>query len=51
MPLGEVVLGADGALRLNPGGQVQRALAVYAIAPGAPPGVAAPAELPGTAGF
>nr|WP_232476934.1 penicillin-binding protein activator [Roseomonas sp. KE0001] len=51
IPLGEVVLGADGALRLNPGGQVQRALAVYSIAPGSPPGVVAPAELPGSAGY
>lgn len=51
MPVGEVVLGADGPLRLNPGGQVQRGLAVYSLAPGAAPGVVAPAELPGTAGF
>ena len=51
LPLGEVVLGADGALRLAPGGQVQRALAIYALTPGAPPAVVAPAELPGTAAF
>jgi len=51
MPVGEVVLGADGALRLNEGGKVQRALAVYALSPGAPPATIAPAELPGELGF
>ncbi|MDQ1080537.1 penicillin-binding protein activator [Pseudoroseomonas cervicalis] len=51
VPVGEVIIGADGALRLNPGGQVQRGLAVYAIAPGAAPGVVAPAELPGSVGY
>lgn len=51
IPVGETVLGADGALRLNPGGQVQRGLAVYSIAPGVPPAVVAPAELPGSVGF
>ncbi|WP_083747795.1 penicillin-binding protein activator [Teichococcus deserti] len=51
IPLGETVLGADGQLRLNPGGMVQRGLAVYAIAPGNQPGVVAGAELPGSVGF
>ncbi|MXP65502.1 penicillin-binding protein activator [Roseomonas sp. M0104] len=51
MPVGEVVLGADGALRLNPGGKVQRALAVYALSPGAPAAPVAPAELPGELGY
>jgi ABC-type branched-subunit amino acid transport system substrate-binding protein len=51
MPVGETVLGADGALRLNPDGQVQRALAVYALSPGAAPATVAPAELPGGTGF
>ena len=51
MPVGEVVAGADGALRLNEGGKVQRALAVYALSPGAPPATVAPAELPGELGY
>ncbi|KAA2212422.1 penicillin-binding protein activator [Teichococcus oryzae] len=51
MPVGETVLGADGALRLAPGGQVQRALAVYALSPGAVPATVAPADLPGGVGF
>ncbi|MDJ0386858.1 penicillin-binding protein activator [Roseomonas sp. E05] len=51
MPVGEIVLGADGALRLNPGGRVQRALAVYALSPGAPAAPVAPAELPGELGY
>jgi len=51
MPVGEIVLGADGALRLNPGGKVQRALAVYALSPGAPAAPVAPAELPGELGY
>ncbi|MCQ4162426.1 penicillin-binding protein activator [Roseomonas sp. GC11] len=51
MPVGETIQGADGALRLNPGGQVQRGLAVYAISPGTPARVAAPAELPSGVGF
>jgi ABC-type branched-subunit amino acid transport system substrate-binding protein len=51
MPVGEVVLGADGALRLNPNGQVQRALAVFALTPGVPGAVVSAAELPGGVGF
>ena len=51
MPVGEEIQGADGALRLNPAGQVQRALAVYVLTPGAPPAPVAPAELPGRVGF
>ncbi|MDB5369477.1 MAG: hypothetical protein JWP20_1035 [Roseomonas sp.] len=51
MPVGEMILGADGALRLGPGGQVQRALAVFALVPGLEGQVVQPAELPGTAAF
>ncbi len=47
LPVGEVFLGADGALRLLPDGQTQRALAVFAIQPGAPPQMVDPATLPG----
>ena len=50
MPLGEMVLGGDGALRLLPDGQAQRALAVFALEPGGEPRVVEPAALPGSAG-
>lgn len=50
MPVGELVLGADGALRLGPNGQVQRALAVFQVAPGEGQ-VVQPAEMPGSVGF
>lgn len=50
MPVGEVMQGADGALRLLPDGQVQRALAVYALEPGAEPRAVEPAILPGSLG-
>ncbi len=50
LPLGEPLQGADGAFRLLPNGQLQRALAVYALTPGAEPQVVEPALLPGAAG-
>ncbi|WP_161993566.1 penicillin-binding protein activator [Muricoccus nepalensis] len=49
-PVGEVLQGADGAFRLLPNGQVQRALAVYALTPGAEPQPVEPPVLPGAAG-
>ena len=51
MPVGEMILGADGAFRLGPNGEVQRALAVFALTPGIEGQVVQPAELPGTAAF
>ncbi|MFC3124868.1 penicillin-binding protein activator [Pseudoroseomonas globiformis] len=51
IPVGEVILGADGALRLSPDGRVQRSLAVYAVAPGALPAPVAPSDLPGGPGL
>ncbi len=51
LPLGEIVFGADGPLRLLPDGQTQRALAIYGLEPGAPePALVQPATLPGAAG-
>ncbi|MFC7736472.1 penicillin-binding protein activator [Roseomonas sp. GCM10028921] len=50
LPLGEVLQGAEGAYRLLPGGQVQRALAVYSLTPGAEPQMVEPPLLPGAAG-
>lgn len=50
LPIGEPLQGADGAFRLLPNGQVQRALAVYALTPGAEPQVVQPPLLPGAAG-
>ncbi|MDT8331721.1 penicillin-binding protein activator [Roseomonas gilardii] len=50
LPIGEIVLGADGGLRLSPDGQTQRALALYALQPGGEPRVVEPATLP-EAGF
>ena len=51
LPVGEPLQGADGAFRLLPDGQVQRALAVYALTPGAEPQLVEAPVLPGTAGF
>ncbi len=51
MPIGDMILGADGALRLGPNGEVQRALAVFSVAPGAEGQVVQPAELPGSVAF
>ncbi|MFT8244793.1 penicillin-binding protein activator [Roseomonas sp. BN140053] len=51
LPVGEIVLGADGALRLLPDGQTQRALAVYALEPGAEPRLIEAAALPGSVGY
>nr|WP_272877181.1 penicillin-binding protein activator [Roseomonas marmotae] len=51
MPVGELILGADGALRLGPNGEVQRALAVFALTPGLEGQVVQPADLPGLAAF
>jgi len=51
VPVGEVLSGADGALRLGPDGQVARALALYALEPGAEPRLVDGALLPGAAGL
>ncbi|WP_158611637.1 penicillin-binding protein activator [Teichococcus wenyumeiae] len=51
MPVGELVLGADGALRLGQNGEVQRALAVFALTPGVEGQVVQPADMPGSVGF
>jgi len=50
LPVGEPLQGADGAFRLLPTGQLQRALAVYALTPGAEPQIVEPPVLPGAAG-
>lgn len=50
LPLGQTVLGADGALRLMPGGEVQRGLAILAVEPGGEPRLVEPAPPPGTPG-
>ncbi|WP_376097410.1 penicillin-binding protein activator [Roseomonas sp. CCTCC AB2023176] len=50
LPVGEGVPGADGGLRLLPNGEVQRALAIYAVEPGAEPRPVEAAILPGAAG-
>lgn len=47
VPVGTVIQGAEGALRLLPDGTVQRALAVYAVTPGGPTRMVEPAALPG----
>jgi hypothetical protein len=51
LPVGEALQGADGAFRLLPDGRVQRALAVYALTPGAEPQLVEAPVLPGSAGF
>jgi ABC-type branched-subunit amino acid transport system substrate-binding protein len=43
--------GADGPVRLLPGGQTQRGLAVYALTPGGEPLIVDAAPVPGGAGF
>jgi len=50
LPVGEALQGAEGAFRLLPDGQVQRALAIYALSPGTEPTAVEPAILPGAAG-
>jgi ABC-type branched-subunit amino acid transport system substrate-binding protein len=50
LPVGEPLQGADGPFRLLPNGQLQRALAVYALTPGAEPQMVDPPLLPGAAG-
>lgn len=50
LPLGEPLQGADGAFRLLPNGQMQRALAIFAITPGAEPQLVEAPLMPGAAG-
>jgi branched-chain amino acid transport system substrate-binding protein len=50
LPLGQNIAGADGALRLMPGGEVQRGLAILAVEPGGEPRLVEPAPPPGTPG-
>lgn len=47
VPVGSVFIGAEGVLRLEPSGQVSRALAVFALTPGQEPVMVEPAVLPG----
>jgi ABC-type branched-subunit amino acid transport system substrate-binding protein len=49
-PLGAAFLGADGPLRLDAGGAVQRGLAVFALRPGGEPVLVQPAPVPGGPG-
>ena len=50
-PVGEAMMGADGPIRLLPGGVAQRGLAVFALdASGQQPRLVQPAPVPGAAG-
>lgn len=49
-PVGEAFMGADGPIRMNPDGRLQRGLAVFEIRPGREPVLVQPAPVPGTAG-
>ncbi len=50
LPVGEAFMGADGPLRVLPGGLMGRGLAVFAIQPAQEPRLVEPAPVPGTAG-
>lgn len=50
-PVGEAMMGADGPIRLLPGGLAQRGLAIFALdASGQQPRLVQPAPVPGAAG-
>ncbi len=49
-PVGEAMMGADGPIRLLPGGLAQRGLAVYALDASGQPRLVQPAPVPGAAG-
>lgn len=49
-PLGQPMLGADGPIRLDPGGLAQRGLAIFAVAPAGEAQLVEPAPVPGVPG-
>lgn len=49
-PLGQPMLGADGPIRLDPGGVARRGLAIFAVEPGGEPSLVEPAPVPGVPG-
>lgn len=49
-PVGEAMMGADGPIRLLPGGMAQRGLAIFALDPSGQPRLVQPAPVPGAAG-
>ena len=49
-PVGEAMMGADGPIRLLPGGLAQRGLAIFALDASGQPRLVQPAPVPGTAG-
>ena len=49
-PVGEAMMGADGPIRLLPGGVAQRGLAIYALDASGQPRLVQPASVPGAAG-
>lgn len=49
-PVGEAMMGADGPIRLLPGGLAQRGLAIFALDSSGQPRLVQPAPVPGAAG-
>ena len=49
-PVGEAMMGADGPIRLLPGGMAQRGLAIFALDASGQPRLIQPAPVPGAAG-
>ena len=49
-PVGDAMMGADGPLRLLPGGLAQRGLAIFALDASGQPRLVQPATVPGAAG-
>lgn len=49
-PVGEAMMGADGPIRLLPGGLAQRGLAIFALDASGQPRLVQPAPVPGAAG-
>jgi ABC-type branched-subunit amino acid transport system substrate-binding protein len=49
-PVGEAMMGADGPIRLLPGGMAQRGLAIYALDASGQPRLVQPAPVPGAVG-
>lgn len=49
-PVGEAMMGADGPIRLLPGGMAQRGLAIFALDASGQPRLVQPAPVPGAAG-
>jgi hypothetical protein len=48
-PVGEAMMGADGPIRLLPGGMAQRGLAIFALDASGQPRLVQPAPVPGVA--